>query len=185
MVNIGVRERVSFKDKLLSQKKNIATQIVPQSVEFKVTSDDVWSRRENGVPTIEFSDHIQDLMAQSLKQSVIVRLLGRTIGYKVLSNKIEDLWKPSHGYRIIDLDNNYYMVKFDDMENYSNALLKGPWSIMGHYLTVHPWNPSFMTNDKDLSAIAAWVRFPGLPIQYYHKSVLRALANLIGKPFEI
>ena len=63
MVNNQVRERVSFKDKLLSQEQNIASQTVPQSIEFEVTNDDVQSRRENGVPTIEFSDRIQDLMA--------------------------------------------------------------------------------------------------------------------------
>ena len=79
VVNNEVREGVSFKDKLLSQERNVTSMKDPHYVEFEINSDDVRSHRENGVPTIVFSDRIQDLMAQSLKQSVIVRLLGRTI----------------------------------------------------------------------------------------------------------
>ena len=87
---------------------------------------------------MEFSNRVQSLMAQSLRRTVIIRLLGQKIGYKMLCSKLEDLWHPSHGYRVVDLDNDYYMVTFDDEEDYTNALMKGPWIILGNYLMVQP-----------------------------------------------
>ena len=185
LVQGEVRDGISFKDKLLANEQCTTRQALANAVEFEVSSNDIRTRKENGLLVVEFSDRIHGLMAQSLKQAVVVRLLGRSIGYKLLSSKIKDLWQPRHGYKIIDLEKDYYMVKFDAMEDYQGALLKGPWSILGHYLIVQPWSPSFTTEDNDLSAIAAWVRFPGLPIQYYHKSVLCSLANVIRKPLKI
>ena len=77
------------------------------------------------------------------------------------------------------------MVKFEDEEDYTYALLNGPWTIFGHYLLVQPWNPSFNSDDNDLSMVTAWIRFPGLPLQYYHKSFLRAIAISISRPLKI
>ena len=90
-----------------------------------LSDDDLRARKENGVPAIDFSDRVKFLMAQSLKRTVIIRLLGKRISYKTLCAKIEDLWRPSHGYKITDLDNEYYLVRFDNKEDYTNALVKG------------------------------------------------------------
>lgn len=67
------------------------------------------------------------------------------------------------------------------MEDYYKALLNGPWSAMGHSLTVQPWSPSFSTGDENVAANAAWIWFPRMPILYYHKSVLRAISKTMGK----
>ncbi|EEF43996.1 conserved hypothetical protein [Ricinus communis] len=50
-----------------------------------------------------------------LPDAVIIRLLSRTISYKALSTKIEDLWQPRNGYKIVELENEYF-----------TTLLKGP-----------------------------------------------------------
>ena len=55
------------------------------------------------------------------------------------------------------------------------------WVVLGHYWTVQPWSPSFNAADKTVGSVVAWVRFPGMPIQYYNKSVLRAISEVVGK----
>ena len=71
--------------------------------------------------------------------SVVVKLLGRTIGYKALQNRIMALWKPSGEVRITDLDNGYFLVSLDNHEDRVIVLTKGPWIILGHYYTVELW----------------------------------------------
>ncbi|KAK8487930.1 hypothetical protein V6N11_014387, partial [Hibiscus sabdariffa] len=44
-------------------------------------------------PTIAFSDHVHDQIDQCMRQTIIVRLLGRNIGYQTLLNRIHALWK--------------------------------------------------------------------------------------------
>ena len=53
--------------------------------------------------------------------------------------------------------------------------------MLGHYLTVQPWSPTFNVSEKNVNSVVAWVRFWGMPIQYYYKSVLRAISGVVGK----
>lgn len=83
-------------------------------------------------------------------------------------------------FQLVDLENNFYLAKFTDPNDYSHSLIGGPWVIYGHYLTVQPWTASFSVDDDCLTSVVAWVRFPELPIQYYHKGLLRAIAKTVG-----
>ncbi|EOY24336.1 Uncharacterized protein TCM_015964 [Theobroma cacao] len=38
---------------------------------------------------------------------------------------------------------------------------------------------------QDLIAVAAWVRFPGIPLHMYHKSILKRITSLIGRMLKI
>ncbi|MBA0729852.1 hypothetical protein Golax_022665 [Gossypium laxum] len=48
----------------------------------------------NGVPSISFSDRIQKILIQGMENTVILKLLGRNIGFSVLQNKLYNLWRP-------------------------------------------------------------------------------------------
>lgn len=52
----------------------------------------------------------------------------------------------------------------------------GPWSILGHCLTVQSW--------KHASLVVAWIRFSGLPI-HYNESVIRTIARVLGKCMKV
>ncbi|XP_065859791.1 uncharacterized protein [Euphorbia lathyris] len=171
----------SFKDILLSHSASKENESRAKEEDFEVNEEDVVVDTNNDLPSIVFSDRIHTLMAKAMQLSVVVRLLGKRIGYKVLYNRLMSLWKPASDIKVVDLDNGYYLVKLASVEDYSVALLKGPWTIIEHYLTVQPWSPSFNTMDGNISAVATWLRFPGLPIQYYQNGVLREIAKMLGK----
>ncbi|MBA0794444.1 hypothetical protein Gohar_018772 [Gossypium harknessii] len=78
--------------------------------------------------------------------TVIVKLLERRISYLTMSNKLQAIWKTKQPLQIIDLENDYFSVKFQEDNEYLDALFKGPWTIFGHYLTVWRWTPDFSTD---------------------------------------
>ncbi|MBA0817652.1 hypothetical protein Gohar_021748 [Gossypium harknessii] len=43
----------------------------------------------------------------------------------------------------MDLENDFFLVRFQDENDYNKALVGGPWVIFGRYLTVRPWSPDF------------------------------------------
>ncbi|MBA0789205.1 hypothetical protein Gotri_028162 [Gossypium trilobum] len=61
---------------------------------------------------------------------------GTKIGCNALWNKIMAIWKPIAQIKLVDLENEYYMIKFKAMEDYTKALSEGPWIIYGNYFTV-------------------------------------------------
>lgn len=56
---------------------------------------------------------------------------------------------------------------------------------MGHYLTVHPWTPSFDFLNTVLDRVTVWIRLPGLAIHLYDKKFLQKLGQLVGTVIKI
>ncbi|XP_039054112.1 uncharacterized protein LOC120196354 [Hibiscus syriacus] len=100
-------------------------------------------------------------------------------------NRIKSLWNQRGEINLIDLDNEYYLVRFAIEDDYNNVLLGGPWVIYGSYLTVQPWNRSFSTVANHPIKIMVWVLFPGLPYRYYTKSLFRCIAGITGNVVRI
>ncbi|XP_016673238.1 uncharacterized protein [Gossypium hirsutum] len=115
-----------------------------------------------------------------MSRTVIVKLLGSKIGFNALSKKITLLWKPKGSFQLMDLDNEFYLVQFDDTDDYKNVLTGGPWVVYGNYLTVRPWSLDFSSTNADMSIQVVWIRLPGLLEGFYSKVLLRAIGQIIG-----
>lgn len=81
---------------------------------------------------------------------------------------------------IIDLENNYFFIKFVSHSDYLNILVNGLWIVLRHYLKIQPWYPSFKPATHTLTLVVAWVRFLGMPCELYHLEILRKIGNTIG-----
>ncbi|KAM3247164.1 hypothetical protein P3L10_008931 [Capsicum annuum] len=68
--------------------------------------------------------------------SVIIKLTRRKVNHVYLRNRLSILWKPMEELILIDLGNDYFIVKFLKEENMQTALKKGPWFINGAFLSV-------------------------------------------------
>lgn len=58
--------------------------------------------------------------------TVVVTLLGRRIGYRTLCNRLETIWSSTQGFSVIDLENDYYLVRFRTERDVEFALTQGP-----------------------------------------------------------
>ncbi|KAK2456904.1 hypothetical protein QL285_004229 [Trifolium repens] len=119
------------------------------------------------------------------KRGVIVKLLGRRIGYKALETRLKQMWVKKGIIHIIDLGNEYYLVTFSHEFDHDTALLNGPWFIYDHYLTVKEWSPDFHPQSDTIKNVAVWVRISGLPIEYYDARVLKTIGNKIGSTVKV
>ncbi|KAL4364157.1 hypothetical protein GQ457_04G008120 [Hibiscus cannabinus] len=171
----------SFKDMLVGDKDGLNTSRTLSELDVDVREDDVRVGRSSTLPEIQFSDQVHSQVDAQLARSVIVRLLGKSIGYRALLNRIRSLWSPKGDMSLIDLDNEYYLARFALEEDFQMVLSGGPWVIYGNYLTVQPWSRGFSTSEAHPSHIMVWVRLPKLPYRYYTKSMFRHIANAIGK----
>lgn len=58
--------------------------------------------------------------------TVVVRLLGRRIGYRTPCNRLETIWSSIQGFSVIDLENDSYLVRFRTERDVEFALTQGP-----------------------------------------------------------
>ncbi|MBA0780285.1 hypothetical protein Gotri_004403 [Gossypium trilobum] len=83
-------------NKIIEQKVDSGSQ---QSEEdFSLTEGDVKKSVINGIPSIEVSERVHQLLEKEMSTSVVLKLLGRNIGFTALQNRLFP-GLPSHLYK--------------------------------------------------------------------------------------
>ncbi|XP_058725763.1 uncharacterized protein LOC131597062 [Vicia villosa] len=136
-------------------------------------------------PRFSFSAEEEERMQRPWRRGVIVKLLGRRIGYKALENRLNQMWVRKGVISIIDLSNDYFLVAFSHEDDKKAAMANGPWFIYDHYLAVKDWKPNFQPDSDTIDEVAVWVRVVGLPIEYYSPKALTGFGNRIGRTIKI
>ncbi|KAL7213410.1 hypothetical protein ACSBR2_016017 [Camellia fascicularis] len=140
---------------------------------------------QQGIPQVHLPKKLLDQIRRPWANTLIVKLLGKTIEYKMLCTRVKNLWGLQEDFNVIDLGNNYFLFKFSSLEDCAHVYSGGPWVIMDHYLTVRKWEPDFKASEAFETTTAVWVRFLELPIEYFQEKVLYTIAQQIGKPLKI
>lgn len=135
----GPSAPLSFKDALLENQKEFTKVYASQPGQAMAMDD----------PTcLEEAIHLTSTEMQRLylpqSASVIIKVFGKKIPYTYLRNKLVDLWRPSEPINLIDLGNDYHVVKFKFEANTHKVLYEGPWFVARNFVSVQKWEPNFV-----------------------------------------
>ncbi|KAK4259987.1 hypothetical protein QN277_003165 [Acacia crassicarpa] len=136
-------------------------------------------------PTFHFSDKMKQRLYKAWGTAVIVKLLGRNIGFRALESRLQAMWAKRGVFNLINIGHGYYIVKFTNKEDYNMALTGGPWLLYDHYLIVKPWEAGFRPDKAEIEKAAVWVRIPKIPLEYYDEVALTVIGNRIGKTLKV
>lgn len=155
---------------------------------FQTDSDDSEMEGENTevvaanplYPIIKLSKEKRKELRKPWQNSLIVKLLGKRIGLNLLKDRLGKLWQPSGEIEVIDLDFEFFVVRFSDRVDYAHAFSGGPWVLMGHYLVNQQWRPMFIPSKGELTRVAVWLPIPGFPVECYDQEVLAEIGKNVG-----
>ncbi|MBA0830234.1 hypothetical protein Goarm_014778, partial [Gossypium armourianum] len=91
------------------------------------------------------------------------------------------MWRPSAPIHMMDIENGYFLVKFQNKLDCKKAFFEGLWTIFGQYLTVQPWTMTFDPTQAYPSVVMAWIRFLTLPSYLYNRKIITEIRELVGK----
>ncbi|KAG8384481.1 hypothetical protein BUALT_Bualt04G0122200 [Buddleja alternifolia] len=137
------------------------------------------------VTKIVFEDAYLKSIRRSWQEVLILKIIGCSIHYNVLTAKMNLMWNLNGDYELMDLGHGCYMLKLDDRNKVEHILMEGPWMIFNHYVSVRKWFPEFCPSSDRVTTVASWVRIPELPVEYYHEEILFAVASGLGVPVKI
>lgn len=174
----------SFRDVLLQDILVDEEYETLQDVENEFTMDNN-ENNDNGTEvmdyyTVPLPPHVKEKIYAPWKTSIIVKGVGKSFGYKALLTWRTSIWRPKGNLHMIDLGYDFYLVKFTQSIDFMSELERGPWFVGEHYLFVRKWEPEFQAANANVSSLAAWVRLPELPIEFFHSEILRSIGNKIG-----
>lgn len=100
VVGSSVWKALTWKDRLLGTgllAKDQASLAIDSLEEgdFKLSETDVFHSLVSGIPSIDFSNRVNQILIKEMAQSVVIKLLGRSIGYLALYYKVCSLRKLS------------------------------------------------------------------------------------------
>ncbi|MBA0701489.1 hypothetical protein Goari_027295, partial [Gossypium aridum] len=93
------------------------------------------------------------------------------------SNRVWALWSLGNRFQLIDLENDFYLVRFQDKDDFDKVLMSGLWVIFGHYLMERLWSSDFSIANNNLDKQVVWIRLPELSKGCYSKFLLRAIGQ--------
>lgn len=174
----------SFREKLLGSTQEIPSRPKEDMIKNKL----VRIEHENGnrlLPKVYLEPQVFQELCTPWKDALVVKLLGKNLGYNTMKDRLHKVWKLQGGFEIMDNDNGFYMVKFDQSPDKEKVISGGPWLIYDHCLAVSHWSPEFASPNAKVERTVVWVRFPGLNLVYYDESFLLAMASAIGRPIKV
>ncbi|XP_057452137.1 uncharacterized protein LOC130743944 [Lotus japonicus] len=177
--------RPTFKEKVLGKETIEKRKQVQNLVDVGIMKKD-FIDGNSYFPMFDFKENsVYDEICKPWVNCLVVKLLGKHIGYKALCERLRMLWKPAGGVEVRDLHHGYFLVQFDVLEDTERAMTGAPWMIYDHYLAVKPWTPDFVAANSEISTTAVWIRIPGLGFQFYDESILVTLASAVGTPIRV
>ena len=83
---------------------------------------------------VHLDDKVAEELSEPLNEALIIKLLVKTIRYKVMKDRLQPLWKLEVGFDMHDIGNGFFRVKFDKMEDRSKVMQGESWMLSKHYL---------------------------------------------------
>lgn len=172
---------VSYKSKLVENESGKSFDFAPDT--FSYESDE--EEDDGKLPFIRLSKADKMRMYSPWLQSVIVKTFGKNVGYNFLLPRVKAQWKPIGKMDCVDIGDDFFIFKFDRLEDYHRVLSGGPWFVGPSFLTVRKWEPQFSTSSAMASTTAVWAQLPQLPTDCYDAKILEQIGRILGKPLRI
>lgn len=156
---------------------------IDQLEDLEMTDEDcAFTAGKHGL-NVSFSKKVHNKLDYDWRCAVVVKLIGKPNSVNAFDFMLGGLrrkWKLKGGWGLIDLPNDYYIVKFNLEEDMNSVLCGGPWILPGQTLLVQKWRPDFDPLEEKICRMALWVRICGLPVKYYKHFTIAKIGKIIG-----
>jgi hypothetical protein len=174
---------ISFRDKVLGSQPTVTKERVDLVAKKLAQVEHIKGNRL--LPMLHVQESVMEELSLPYKGCLIVKLLGKSIGYNMMKTRLERVWKLNGGFDLMEVENSFFMVKFDEEEDKNKVINGGPWMIFDHYLAFRQWSPNFNAATATIDKTMAWIRIPSLNLVYYDESLLWAVASMVGTPVKV
>ncbi|XP_031131731.1 uncharacterized protein LOC116033116 [Ipomoea triloba] len=175
----------SYLDSVVGNGTNTAPFLVANQEDSEEEEEDIVENDDPTCPTIRLSAKEKNRICEPWRQTLIIKVMGRRVGYAYLLRRLNTMWRPKGRMELIALDNDYFLVKFGMQDDLEFAKYEGPWMILDHYLIVKEWVPNFDPMTDTTEKVLVWVRFPSLPVEYYNLLCLRKIGNKLQRTIRV
>ncbi|XP_026433439.1 uncharacterized protein LOC113330850 [Papaver somniferum] len=139
---------------------------------------------KEGKPTVVLSVSYYEEGCDIWKFSLIGRLDFKGINFQDVKNSFEQQWQLGQGrVQFIPMNRGFYIIKLQSMEDRDRILNVEAWMFEQQKLNLMEWFLGFGAEKHNTSHATVWVKFPGLPVEYWIEKTLLAFGKSLGTAF--
>ncbi|KAL2938973.1 hypothetical protein RDABS01_022422 [Bienertia sinuspersici] len=126
-------------------------------------------------------DDPEELSEQLVAHSLVGKLLTDSpFNPEALTNTMRNLWKPSKGLVVREIENNIFVFQFFSKGDREKVMDQGPWSFDGKLLLLKDVKRGEQPAEMSFNMARFWVKVYQVPVDRRKKSMAMAIANRIG-----
>ncbi|GLT67140.1 hypothetical protein SLA2020_394690 [Shorea laevis] len=174
----------SYREKLLLNGESSATIVsFATTPEYMDEDSDVDDDPNDPTPIVLLSKAEKKRIREPWMNSIIIKPFHhKTLGYNYIYPRLKAQWKPSGKWDFIDLGFDFFLVRFQVLEDLNRVIFGGPWFVGPFFLTIRRWEPNFDPAEavKSMTTTAVWARLPNLSADHYDPDTLQKIGNKVG-----
>ncbi|XP_077220979.1 uncharacterized protein LOC143854759 [Tasmannia lanceolata] len=99
-----------------------------------------------------------------------------------LKDNLTRKWKLKGEMHLMALHKGFYLFKFSCPEDCLSVLETENHSYAGKPLIIKRWTPKALLDQGKITKVPIWIKFPGLPLEFWNQNGISKIASLIGTP---
>ncbi|KAL8472351.1 hypothetical protein ACS0TY_029536 [Phlomoides rotata] len=139
--------------------------------------------------TVMVDEKLYKSGVSELRDSLIGRIIhvrGDTpLTHIALVNRLGDVWKIRTPWSLTPLGEGYYNIRFSCDVDRERIYARPSWKLNPGLLRLQRWVPDFNPFKVNKSVVQAWIRISELPLEYWNKHIITALASAVGTVIKI
>ncbi|XP_077232003.1 uncharacterized protein LOC143865668 [Tasmannia lanceolata] len=108
--------------------------------------------------------------------------LGKRPYFRNLKDNLTRKWKLKGEMHLMALHKGFYLFKFSCPEDCISVLETENHSYAGKPLIIKRWTPKGLLDQGKITRVPIWIKFPGLPLEFWNQNGISKIASLIGTP---
>ncbi|XP_026400443.1 uncharacterized protein LOC113296352 [Papaver somniferum] len=117
------------------------------------------------------------------KSSLIGRLYFKDLIFSDVKKNLQLQWKLGDDrIQFVPLNRGFFIIKLHAQDDKTMILEAEKWIVAQQTLTLMEWYPSFDPDKQRSSRAACWVKFPGLPMEFWIEKTLLDMGKALGNP---
>lgn len=102
---------------------------------------------------------------------------------KLITSKCLTEWKPSGDVNLVDMGNDFYLIRFSNVSDCNIVLHGQPWFVEARFCAFKFEKKKFDPVKEKIQFIPLWIRI--LPLEMWNELILRHILSPIGNLLRI
>ncbi|KAL8466114.1 hypothetical protein ACS0TY_035284 [Phlomoides rotata] len=116
----------------------------------------------------------------------IIHVRGdKPLAHEGLITRLRGVWGIKTPWSLTPLGEGYYNIRLSCNADREKIFARRSWQLKPGLLRLQCWVPNFNPFRVNTSVVQAWIRISELPLEYWNKHIITALASAVGTVIKI